>query len=132
MSVQDEDGADDEAVLDETSPDADADDSDFGPPFVPKTFGGAFAWARGEHYVCTVLRVREGENVIVSTQNRRDMNVMLTGGRAVLEVDSGDDADRVELLPAAPVYIDPNHSYRLLALTEVEIFTVYEPLQKPE
>jgi hypothetical protein len=132
MSVEDEAGADDDVVLDESSPDADPDDWDYGPPFVPKTFGAAFAWARGEHYVCTVLRVREGENVIVSTQNRRDMNVMLTGGRAVLEVDVGDDIDRVELLPAAPVYIDPNRSYRLLALTEVEIFTVYELLPKSD
>jgi hypothetical protein len=105
-----------------------ADDSDFGPPFIPKTFGGAFVWARGQHFVATVLRVREGGNVVVSTQNRRDMQVMLTGGRAVLEVGEGEDIDRVELMPASPVEIDPGRRYRLIAVTEVELFTVYEPL----
>ncbi|MCA9705985.1 MAG: hypothetical protein KDK70_09080 [Myxococcales bacterium] len=106
----------------------DADDSDFGPPFAPKTFGGAFVWARGESYTCTVLRVKEGENVVVSTQGRRDMVVMLTGGRGVLEVSDGSEIDRVELLPAAPVSISPDRGYRLLAMTEVELFTVYSPL----
>ena len=113
---------------DEESGEVESDDSDFGPPFVAKTFGGAFVWARGEHFVATVLRVREGGNVIVSTQNRRDMQVMLTGGRGVLEVGEGEDVDRVELMPASPVAIDPGKSYRLIAVTEVELFTVYEPL----
>ncbi|MCA9648554.1 MAG: hypothetical protein H6712_03455 [Myxococcales bacterium] len=113
-----------------TTDDDDLDDSesDFGPPFTAKTFGGAFVWARGESYTCTVLRVKEGENVVVSTQGRRDMVVMLTGGRGVLEVDDGKDVDRVELMPAAPVTISPDRSYRLLAMTEVELFTVYAPL----
>ncbi|MEM9461419.1 MAG: hypothetical protein AAGF11_45060 [Myxococcota bacterium] len=106
----------------------DPEDSDFGPPFSPKTFGGAFVWARGESYTCTVLRVKEGENVIVSTQGRRDMVVMLTGGRGVLEVNDGKDIDRVELLPAAPVSISSDRAYRLLAVTEVELFTVFSPL----
>lgn len=109
------------------TPDADADD-DFGPPFVPKTFGGAFVWARGEAFTCTVLRVKEGKSVPVATQKRRDMHVMLTGGRAVLEVDDGTDVDQVELMPAAPVPIDPGNTYRLVALTEVELFTVFSPL----
>lgn len=113
---------------DEESGEAEADDSDFGPPFIPKTFGGAFVWARGQHFVATVLRVREGGNVVVSTHNRRDMQVMLTGGRAVLEVGEADDIDRIELMPASPVEIDPAKTYRLIAVTEVEIFTVYEPL----
>ena len=112
---------------DDDTPDADS-DSDFEAPFVGKTFGGAFVWARGQNYVATVLRVREGKSVPVATQNRRDMIVMLTGGRAVLEVDSGGDLDRVELLPASPIPIDGNHAYRLIALTEVELFTVYSPI----
>lgn len=103
-------------------------DSDYGPPFSAKTFGGAFVWARSDSYTCTVLRVKEGENVVVSTQGRKDMVVMLTGGRGVLEVDDGKDVDRVELMPAAPVSISPDRSYRLLAVTEVELFTVYAPL----
>jgi hypothetical protein len=101
---------------------------DFGPPFTAKTFGGAFVWARAPGYVATVLRVREGGNVEVSTENRRDMIVMLTGGRAVLEVDVAGDVDHVELMPAAPVPIDPDKRYRLIAQTEVELFTVYSPL----
>ncbi|MEM6993630.1 MAG: hypothetical protein AAF721_24160 [Myxococcota bacterium] len=105
-------------------------DSDFGPPFAPKTFGGAFVWARGESYTTTVLRVKEGENVVVSTQGRTDMVVMLTGGRAVLEVGLPDgDIDRVELMPASPVNVDADKSYRLLAVTEVELFTVFSPLR---
>lgn len=98
---------------------------EFGPPFIPKTFGGAFVWAKGEGFVTTVLRVKAGKSVPVATANRRDMHVMLTGGRAVLEVDDGEEVDRVELVPAAPLKIDPDNRYRLIAMTEVEIFTVY-------
>lgn len=105
--------------------DAAAEVDDFGPPFIPKTFGGAFVWAKGEGFVTTVLRIKEGKSVPVATQNRRDMHVMLTGGRAVLEVDDGTEVDRVELMPAGPLHIDPANRYRLIAMTEVEIFTVY-------
>jgi hypothetical protein len=31
-------------------------------------------------------------------------------------------------LPAAPVFIEPDKQYRLVAMTEVELFTVYSPL----
>ena len=113
----------------EQEEDADAGDDfdDFGPPFTPKTFGGAFVWAKGEAFITTVLRIKEGKSVPVATQNRRDMFVMLTGGRAVLEVDDGNEVDRVELLPAGPLKIDLGNRYRLIAMTEVEIFTVYSP-----
>ncbi len=107
--------------------DAEPEIDDFGPPFIPKTFGGAFVWAKGEGFVTTVLRIKEGKSVPVATQNRRDMHVMLTGGRAVLEVDDGTEVDRVELMPAGPLLIDPANRYRLIAMTEVEIFTVYSP-----
>jgi mannose-6-phosphate isomerase-like protein (cupin superfamily) len=117
----------DEGTPEDPTPDEDAED-DFGPPFVPKTFGGAFVWARGDGFTCTVLRVKEGKSVPVATQKRRDMHVMLTGGRAVLEVDDGTEVDQVELMPAAPVAIDPQYTYRLVALTEVELFTVFSPL----
>jgi len=113
---------------DESEDDVLDEDSDFGPPFTAKSFGGAFVWARGDQYVATVLRVKEGENVVVSTQNRKDMHVMLTGGRGILEVHDGTELDRVELLPAAPVFIDPGRNYRLVAMTEVELFTVYSPM----
>jgi len=117
-----------ELVTDDESSDLLDEDSDFGPPFAAKSFGAAFVWARGDQYVATVLRVKEGENVVVSTQNRKDMHVMLTGGRGILEVHDGTELDRVELLPAAPVFIDPGRSYRLVAMTEVELFTVYSPM----
>src|SRR5688572_17870255 len=74
---------------DDESSDLPDEESDFGPPFSAKTFGASFVWARGDQYVATVLRVKEGENVVVSTANRRDMHVMLTGGRGILEVDDG-------------------------------------------
>jgi hypothetical protein len=108
--------------------DGEALEDDFGPPFTPKTFGAAFVWAKAPGYTSTVLRVREGGNVIVSTQGRRDMIVMLTGGRAVLEVIIGTDVDHVELMPGAPVSIAADRQYRLIAQTEVELFTVYSPL----
>lgn len=111
-------------------PDANVVDDNFGPPFSSKTFGGAFVWARSEHYVSTVLRVKEGENVVVSTQGRTDMIVMLTGGRAVLEVGMPDgDIDRIELMPASPFPVEADKTYRLLAVTEVELFTVFAPLR---
>ncbi len=107
-----------------------ADDAggDFGPPFDARSFGGEFVWAKGEHFTCKILRVRAGEKVLVSTRNRRDMSVMLTGGRAVLEVLEGDEIDRVEMLPAAPIAIHPDREHRLVAMTEVEMFTVYSPM----
>lgn len=120
---------------DEPAPDpapADDDDndsqSDFGAPFEARSFGGEFVWASGEQYTCKILRVRAGEKVLVSTRGRRDMSVMLTGGRAVLEVFEGDDVDRVEMLPAAPIKVNPDREHRLVAMTEVEMFTVYSPL----
>jgi len=112
---------------DGVSTDARTDDG-YGPPFVEKTFGAALVWARAPGYTATILRVREGENVVVSTRSRKDMNVMLTGGRALLEIHDGSEIDRVELMPATPVSIDPGRDYRLLAMTEVELFTVYTPL----
>lgn len=129
-SVPEEPDPPDDADGEDDDLDEDADpDSDFAPPFTAKTFGGAFVWAQGEQFVATVLRVKESKSVPVATQNRRDMFVMLTGGRAVLEVAIGDDMDRVELLPASPVRIDEGKTYRLLALTEVELFTVYSPIR---
>lgn len=113
--------------------DADVDQEDeefdeFGPPFEARSFGGEFVWADAQGYTAKILRVRPGENVVVSTQGRRDMFAMLTGGRGILEVRSGDVTDRVELVPASPVHILPDNSYRLIAMTEVELFTIYSPL----
>ena len=53
---------------------------------------------------------------------------VLTGGRAVLEVLEGDEVDRVELMPAAPVNVHPDREHRLIAMTDVEMFTVYTVL----
>jgi hypothetical protein len=101
---------------------------DYGEPFETRSFGGEFVWALGDAFTCKILRVRAGEKVLVSTRGRKDMTVMLTGGRAVLEVIEGEDVDRVEMLPAAPVSIHPDREHRLVAMTEVEMFTVYSPL----
>ena len=114
-----------EAEVDEDDDDEDDDGDDYGPPFVTRSFGGEFVWAKGAGFTCKILRVRPGENVIVSTQGRTDMFAMLTGGRGVLEVHAGDGTDRVELLPGSPIPIRPGQDYRLVALTEVELYTVY-------
>ncbi len=128
------------ALADEESPeseeseeseeyDGDDEGDDYGEPFEARSFGGEFVWAEGERFTCKILRVRAGEKVLVSTRGRKDMTVMLTGGRAVLEVLEGDDIDRVEMLPAAPIQVHPDREHRLVAMTEVEMFTVYSPLE---
>ena len=115
----------------DANPDDGADDpgdDDYGPPFERRSFGGEFVWARGDGYTAKVLRVRAGEVVAISTRGRRDMTVMLTGGRALLETRAEDNVDRVELLPATPVAIsEGEHAYRLVAVTDVELFTIYSP-----
>jgi hypothetical protein len=108
----------------------DADEfDDYGDPFEPRSFGGEFVWAAGVAYTCKILRVRAGEKVLISTRGRKDMTVMLTGGRAILEVLEGDEIDRVEMLPSAPVRVHPEREHRLVAMTEVEMFTVYSPYE---
>ncbi len=100
-------------------------DADYGFPFTAKTFGGAFVWARSPSYNATILRIREGQNVVVSTHARKDMVLMLTGGRAVLEVTQGGEVTRDELALTTPTPIGDEASHRLIALTEVEIMTIY-------
>jgi len=103
-------------------------DDDYGPPFEVRSFGGEFVWAKAAGYTATVLRVRAGEQVAISTKGRRDMFVMLTGGRALLETRSDANIDRVELVPASSVPIlEGEHAYRLVAMTDVELFTIYSP-----
>lgn len=101
---------------------------DYGEPFEARSFGGEFVWAEGDAFTCKILRVRPGEKVLVSTRGRKDMIVMLTGGRAILEVLEGDEVDRIEMMPAAPIRVHPEREHRLVAMTEVEMFTVYSPL----
>lgn len=117
------------APVDNEPLDVDGDD-DYGAPFVPKTFGGAFVWARSDSYVASILRLREGKSVPVSTDGRRDMMLMLTGGRAVLEATPSDGGatEQSELDPATPVTIEDGKRCRVVALTEVEIMTIYAPL----
>jgi hypothetical protein len=118
-----DDGEDEEEVEDSDEGD------DYGEPFESRSFGGEFVWAEGDAFTCKILRVRAGEKVLVSTRGRKDMTVMLTGGRAILEVIEGEDVDRVEMLPAAPIQVHPDREHRLVAMTEVEMFTVYSPLE---
>ncbi len=126
--ADDDDDDDDDGEVDANE---DIEQSDFGPPFEARSFGGEFVWADAASYTCKILRVRAGEKVLVSTRGRRDMVVMLTGGRAVLEVleREGEGVDRVEMLPAAPVHVHPEREHRLVALTEVEMFTVYSRIE---
>ncbi len=103
-------------------------DEDYGPPFEGRSFGGEFVWAQAPGFTAKVLRVRAGQTVAISTKGRRDMVVMLTGGRALLETRNESNVDRVELLPATPVPIlEGEQAYRLVAVTDVELFTIYGP-----
>ncbi len=101
---------------------------DYGPPFIKRSFGGEFCWAQAPGFTAKILHVQPGENVIVSTRNRRDMVVMLTAGRAVMELRDVDNVDRVELNPAEPMSITEEHDFRLIALTDVELMTIYTQL----
>lgn len=104
-------------------------EEDYGEPFIGRSFGGEFVWADSDAYTCKILRVRPGQNVIVSTKGRKEMVALLTGGRALLEIreEGEDEADMVELMPASPISIRPGASYKLVAVTEVELFTSYAP-----
>lgn len=106
---------------------AEAADADYGPPFDGKDFGGQFIWAQSPSFEAKILRVRAGKKVIISTRRRKDMTVMLTGGRGVLEVIDDDGADLIELMPGSPVAIKHGPDYRLVAITEIELFTVHAP-----
>lgn len=127
MSEAPESPAPDEVDLDDAATD---EDSDYAAPFDGKSFGGQFVWASKPGYEAKILRVRAGEKVIVSTRNRKDMVVMLTGGRGLLEVIENGETDKFELEPAAPTDIRPGPDYRLVALTEVELFTVHSPVDE--
>jgi hypothetical protein len=120
----------DEEVVDGGTGDASGDsgDEDYGPPFEARSFGGEFVWAQAPGFTAKVLRVRAGQTVAISTRGRRDMVVMLTGGRALLETRDDNNVDRIELLPATPVAIlEGEQAYRLVAVTDVELFTIYAP-----
>lgn len=119
---------DDELVGADGADAADPAEDDYAPPFEARSFGGEFVWAQAPGYTAKVLRVRAGENVAISVKGRKDMVVMLTGGRGVLETRGDDNIDRVELLPATPVTIaEGDVVYRLVAMTDVELFTIYAP-----
>ncbi|TPV96576.1 MAG: hypothetical protein B7733_04085 [Myxococcales bacterium FL481] len=112
----------------DAEPDTDAEADEYADLFAARSFGGEFIWAEAPGYVAKILRVKADQNVIVSTQGRRDMVVMLTGGRAVLEIKRGAETEHVELAPAEPHAIRSEQAYRLLALSETELFTIYTPL----
>ena len=46
----------------------------------------------------------------------------------VVSID-GDETDRVEMMPAAPVRVHTEREHRLVAMTEVEMFTVYSVIE---
>lgn len=129
--MKERDDAIDDQDEDTTAPPSDeateteASDEDYGPPFESRSFGGELVWAEAAGYTAKILRVRPGEVVIVSTKGRRDMVIMLTGGRAALEIRDGDNVDRVELMPMVPLPIEAGRDYRLNALTDVELLTIF-------
>ena len=107
-------------------------DADYAPPFDAKDFGGQHVWASSDGYEAKILRVRAGKKVIISTRGRKDMVAMLTGGLGVLEVIDDEGNERIELVPGEPVTIQPGSDYRLIAITEIELFTVHSPDPAPE
>lgn len=98
------------------------------PEFTPRSFGGEMLWAQGQGFEAKILRVRAGEKVRVSARDRRDMHIMLSGGRACLKRIPEQDAEAVELLPAQAVRIEANQEYRLIAMTDAELLSVYSPI----
>lgn len=126
----DEDGGGKVSDLDPTEEESAASEAeaDYGPPFTARSFGGELVWARCETFETKVLRIRPGEVVAISTKGRHNFTAMLTGGRAVLEVRSEHGQSTLEhreLLPAVPVEIPADGIYRVVALSEVEIFVAY-------
>jgi hypothetical protein len=99
--------------------------AEFGPPFTPRSFGGELVWANSEAFTSKVLRIRAGEVVLISTKGRSDMVAMLTGGRAVLEVEDDGEIIREEISPGTPTSIRSESAHRIVAMTDVELFTVY-------
>lgn len=116
----DGDPADDEDAGDSAEAEA-----DYGPPFERRSFGGELVWATGAGFTAKLLRIRANGNVAISTDGRLDLTIMLTGGRGVLEIRRQHDVELRELEPAVPFRPDPAFGHRLLALTEVELLTVY-------
>jgi hypothetical protein len=127
------DGSDEDELIGAASEDDDAGDSaeaeaDYGPPFERRSFGGELVWATGAGFTAKLLRIRANGNVAISTDGRVDLTIMLTGGRGVLEIRRQHDVELRELEPAVPFRPDPAFGHRLLALTEVELLTVYSLL----
>lgn len=85
-------------------------------------------WAQGEGFTAKILRVRAGEKVRVTGKGRRDMHVMLSGGRACLASNDAGATEPQELLAGQPVRIGPDSEYRLIAMTDTELLSVYAPL----
>lgn len=97
--------------------------------FVSRSFGGEMVWAKGGAFVAKILRVRAGEKVRVTSKGRRDMHVMLSGGRACLQKsDEQAPAEPQELLAGQSVRIGEQCEYRLIAMTDTELLSIYSPL----
>jgi len=101
------------------------------PPFSPRSYGAEFVWANSPVSTNKILHVRAGQVVAISTAGRTHMSVMLTTGRAVLELRHDDQVEHVELVPLAPVAVPSQPEHRLVAVTEVELFVTYSPIADP-
>lgn len=86
-------------------------------------------WAQGSAFVAKILRVRAGEKVRVTGKGRRDMHVMLSGGRACLQKnDEEASCEPQELLAGQSVRIGEQCEYRLIAMTDTELLSIYSPI----
>jgi len=115
-------------VVERMDVDSEAEDggtAEFGPPFTPRSFGGELVWVANDTFTSKVLRIRAGEVVLISTKGRSEMVAMLTGGRAVLEVEEEGEIQREEILPGTPTPIHAESAHRIVAMTDVELFTAY-------
>lgn len=99
--------------------------------FSARSFGGDMVWAQGEGFVAKILRVRAGEKVRVTGKSRKDMHIMLSGGRASLESNDASPGEPKELLPGHPVSIARDSEYRLIAMTDAELLSIYTPVAAP-
>lgn len=96
--------------------------------FNSRSFGGEMVWAHGEAFVAKILRVRAGEKVRVTGKDRKDMHIMLSGGRACLQDSQKGASEPKELLAGQSVRIGPDQEYRLIAMTDTELLSIYSPV----
>ena len=65
---------------------------------------------------------------MLTSSGKSSATASIGSSDALLETRIDNNVDRVELLPATPVAIlEGEQAYRLVAVTDVELFTIYAP-----